>query len=279
MVDYKGYFTKYKMPITIVLLLIIGYIIFVTVRYYQNRPSDMDTNSKLLLNNVIQPSDDNTIDKLMTDNVLMAMSKDDAKKEEGSDKLTVHFFVKLVNMTTNYGTKKNIIFKSASSPANYNDPSFEFSFRPTVNDIEFRIKVGDKNNSYYDSVIINDIPLSVWTSISCVVDGNKVNIYKNGAYYKSKVLSGITSFINTPLLIGQGYTDEYKGIVSYNGYFGGLYYSYKVESEDYLRSLTSTKLIEPKKKERDDPSKKCKPEISLGGLTNLVEGKMSGMMK
>lgn len=251
MMDFKGLLTRFKGPITIVSVVVLIYLLYWIITKYIIIPKNPVTNSVVLLADGIVPSEKNTVDNILKDNILAELNEEEEKKYKNSVELTTFVYIKLMNMDGNYGTKKNIIYKPSSSASQTNDPSFEWFIRPRVNDAVFRIKVADKNRTYYDTVEINDIPIAVWTSLACVVDGNKVNLYKNGKYYKSKVLRGIPQFVNTPILVGKGFTGGFSGIPSYDGYLGGVYYSYKAESESFINNLQGTSLSKSAEKAKD----------------------------
>jgi hypothetical protein len=245
MVQVNDLLQRYKFPIIIVATILLGYLFYWIYIKYLKKSSPEQTNSKVLFSDSLVPLKNNNIKDVITDNILMEMKKEDVIKLKSRNQLTVFTYIKLSNMDTNYGSKKNILFKSATPNINGDDPSFQLSIRETVNDVEFRIKVHSGNNFYYDSVYVTDIPIAVWTSVAFVVDGNQINVYKNGKFYRSKVLSGQTKFVNTPLLVGKGQTKDYMDITKFNsldGYIAGLYYSYVAESESFINTLHNTAL-------------------------------------
>lgn len=245
MVQVKDILSKYKRQIIIGATILGIYLVYRLIKWFVVSVTNDKKTERILLNRGVLALNNNNITPYLVSNVIGNISEDEVKKVV-PNQLTTFCYVKIFNIDKNNRALRNIMFKPQDGTSTVEKPGFNWSLNGIKNDLQFTIKVFDEGVEYYDTVTISNVPLMVWTSFACVVEGNKIIVYKNGEYYTSKILRGSPRFSNNPILVGKGYSDAFGKVQSFEGGIAGLYISYKTETPDYIRYLheTALKLID-----------------------------------
>ena len=239
MVQFKDILTKYKRQLIIGAVVVGIYIIYKLIKWFVVSVTSDKKTEVVLLNKGVLALNNNTVAPYLASNIIGNISEDE-QKNVVPNQLTTFFYAKIYNVDRNNRVLKNIVFKPQDGSSTVDKPGFNWSLNSIKNDIQFTIKVFDEGVEYYDTITVSNVPLMVWTSFACVVEGNKIIIYKNGEYYTSKILRGSPRFANNPILIGKGISGPFASIQSFEGGIAGLYISYKTETPDYIRYLHDT---------------------------------------
>ena len=202
MVQVKDILTKYKRQFIIGAIIVGIYIIYKLIKWFVVSVTSDKKTEVVLLNKGVLALGNNTVAPYLSSNIIGNISEDELKKVV-PNQLTTFFYAKIYNVDRNYRVLKNIVFKPQDGSSTVDKPGFNWSLNSIKNDIQFTIKVFDEGVEYYDTITVSNVPLMVWTSFACVVEGNKIIIYKNGEYYTSKILRGSPRFANNPILIGR----------------------------------------------------------------------------
>jgi hypothetical protein len=233
-------FNEHKTKIMIVIGIIILYISYLLLKKYVLVRDPNDTTEQVLIKKGMDVAANNS-DDIIKNNLLSALDPEKAKDFIKSSQLTTFFYVYLTDFDANFRIKKNIVFKRHSD----NGINFQWSISPRKNNVEFEIRL---SNGLNGKATIKDIQLRTWTSFACIVDGNQANLFKNGKYYRSVVFNGIPVFVNTPILLGKGFTSSVRDVQTYAGFIGTFYVSYKAEDESLISKLSNMVPPEPKEK-------------------------------
>ena len=237
-------FDEHKTKIMIVIGIIILYISYLLLKKYVLVRDPSDITSQVLIQKGMDVAANNS-DDIIKNNLLSALDPEKANNFIKSSQLTTFFYVYLTDFDTNFRIKKNIVLKQHSD----NGINFQWSISPQKNNVIFEIRL---SNGLNGKVTIKDIQLRTWTSFACIVDGNQANLFKNGKYYRSVVFNGIPVFVNTPILLGKGFTGSVTGVQTYTGFLSTFYISYKAEDESLITKLHNMVPPEPKEKPTSD---------------------------
>jgi hypothetical protein len=236
MVQVKDILSKYKRELIIGAVVLGIYIIYKLIKWLVVSATSDKKTEVILLNKGVLSLSNNNVAPYLSSNVIANINEDEVKKVV-PNQLTTFFYAKIYNVDRNNRVLKNIVFKPQDGTSTIDKPGFNWSLNSIKNDIQFTIKVFDEGVEYYDTITVSNVPLMVWTSFACVVEGNKIIIYKNGEYYTSKILRGSPRFSNNPILVGKGFGSAFANIQSFEGAIAGIYISYKTETPDYIRYL------------------------------------------
>jgi hypothetical protein len=269
MVEVKDVLLKYKRQLIIGAGILAIYLIYILIKWFVVSVTSDKKTETILLNKGVLSLNNNNVGSYLASNVISNISEDEVKKVV-PNQLTTFFYVKVFNIDRNNRVLRNVILKPQDGSSSIEKPGFNWSVNGIKNDLQFTIKVFDDGVEYYDTVTVSNVPLMVWTSFACVVEGNKIIIYKNGEYYTSKILRGSPRFVNNPVLIGKGYSGPFANVQSFEGAIAGLYISYKTETPDYIRYLHETAIKAIDNLSVETPKLRCPTADELNAVQSTM---------